>query len=54
MTERAWLLLAAALAACLYGGWQRMAELSHRLDMVIVVQQSQQGEIERLRSTEAP
>ena len=49
MTERAWLLMAAMFCIALYGCWQRLAELSHRIDMVIVVQQSQQAEIDAIK-----
>lgn len=40
MTERAWMLLSALFCACLLACWNRISELSHKVDMVIIVQQS--------------
>ena len=48
MTERAWLLMAAMFCLALYGCWQRIADLANRLDMVVIVQQSQQATIDAL------
>lgn len=50
MTDRAHCLFMAIMFACLIGCWHRLAEVSNRLEMAIMVQRSQDNDIAAVRN----
>lgn len=50
MTDKAYCLFMAIMFACLIGCWHRIAELSNRLEMAIMVQRSQDNDIAAVRN----
>lgn len=48
MKDSADLIFTMIIIICLVGCYSKMSELSHRMDMIIVVQQSQQKHIDKL------